>query len=89
MDDDGENNHPKLTILEDYEYKPSNVGKHVDYGISILEKNCTLFVPKDWCTECVFGEIMQKTPLSAVRYYDHNMEKESGYEMIISAIVKK
>ena len=36
-----------------------------------------------------WGEIMQETPLSAVRYYDHNMEKESGYEMIISAIVKK
>ena len=52
--DDGENNHPKLTILEDYECKPSNVGKHVDYGISILEKNCTLFVPKEWYTECVF-----------------------------------
>ena len=36
-----------------------------------------------------WGEIMQKTPLSAVRYYDHKIEKESGYEMIISAIVKK
>ena len=28
-------------------------------------------------------EIMQKNPLSAAPYYDHNIEKESGYEMVI------
>ena len=48
--------------------------KHVDYGISILEKNCT-YCSKEWYTECVLGWF--ENSLSAVRYYDHNMEKES------------